>query len=83
MASQRLQKEEQFQSNNYLLEMSCSHIVMQPHFWQKLSYVKIPIFSLARTFESWVKSMPDSQKSFKIRISLRLESLLTSAIICI
>ena len=33
--------------------------------------MKIPIFFLARTIESWVKWMLDSQKTFKIKLRLR------------
>ena len=84
---ERLQREEQFHSKNYLLEMPPIHakrslksapqnlnlvmgkatsktypmslhvsawlrIVTQPRFWQKLFYVKLPTFFLARTIEN-------------------------------
>ena len=52
-------------SESYTLYCSCtlmslhvpasSRIVVQPHFPEKPFYVKIPIFFLARTIESWVK----------------------------
>ena len=38
---------------------------MQPHFRYIPFYVKIPIFFFARTIESWIKWMLDSQRTFK------------------
>ena len=67
-------------SKSYTLDCSCTlmplrvpaylRIAMKRHLREKPFCVKIPIFFLARTSESWVKWMLYSQRAFNIKISL-------------